>query len=482
MISGKKLINATKWSALTEILAKLVTPISSMILARILVPEVFGVVASVNMVISFCDVFTDAGFQKYVIQREYKDEEQLNKISTVAFWTNLLLSIAIWLIVITFSEPIAKLVGCEGYGLAVSVACALLPLHALSSIPNARLKRDMNFQAIFIIRVLTIITPFVVTLPIAFISRSYWALICGSLASSFVTAVITFIKVSWKPSFFYDFNMLKDMLSFSLWSVVESVLVWLINWGDMFIVGMFLSTHYLGIYKTSINMVNSIITVISATVSPVMLSALSRLQDDKSGYRSTFYNISFYSGVLLIPMGVGMLVFKQTMCDIALGSVWSEGASLMGIWGLISALAILFNSYNGCVFISNGRPKISAIAQLLQILCIIPAVYISVQVDFICLSYTRALIRIVGMIINCILAYKLFSISAAHTIRMLWPCIFSSLVMAVCGLALLSIWDGIIMEIISIGICVVVYFAVLFIFPSTRKRLYLKLKRKVFKI
>lgn len=479
MISRKKLLNATKWSALTEILAKLVTPISSMILARILVPEVFGIVASVNMVISFCDVFIDGGFQKYVIQREYVDQEQLDKISTVAFWTNLFFSIVIWLIVTVFSESIAKLVGCEGNELAVSVACALLPLHALSSIPNARLKREMNFQTIFAIRVLAMITPFVVTLPIALVSRSYWSLICGSLANAFVSAVITFIKVSWKPSLFYDFNMLKDMLSFSMWSVVESILVWLINWGDMFIVGMYLSTHYLGVYKTSINMVNSIIAVISATVSPVMLSALSRLQNDKNSYKSTFYNISFYSGVLLIPMGVGMFVFKQTMCDIALGSAWSEGAPLMGIWGLVSATAILFNTYNGCVFISNGKPKISAIVQLLQILCIIPAVYISVQVNFICLSYTRALVRVVGMIINCIIAYQFFSISAFSTIRMLLPCIFSSLVMAVCGLTLLSIWDGIIMNIISIAICAVVYFSVLFLFPSTRSRIINKFRGKL---
>lgn len=479
-ISGQKLIKATKWSALTEILAKLVTPISSMVLARLLEPEVFGIVASINMVISFCDVFTDAGFQKYVIQREYENKKVLDNISTVAFWTNFFLSIVIWLMVIVFSEPVAKLVGCKGHGFTVSVACALLPLHALSSIPNARLKRDMNFQALFVIRILTMITPFVVTLPIAFISRSYWSLICGSLANSFVTAVITFIKVSWKPSFFYDFYMLKDMLSFSLWSVVESILAWLINWGDMFIVGMFLSSHYLGIYKTSINMVNSIIAVISASISPVMLSALSRLQNNEKEYKKNFYNISFYSGIILIPMGVGMIVFRQTMCDILLGSAWSEGATLMGLWGLISAIAILFNTYNGCVFISNGRPKVSALIQLLQILCIIPAVYVSVQIDFTCLSYTRALIRIVGMIINCIVVYKLFSISALHTVNMLRPCIFSSLAMGVCGILLRSVCEGLIGNIFSIGLCTIIYFFILCLFPNIRRKMFLILKGKFF--
>ena len=79
-------------------------------------PEVFGIVASINMVISFCDVFSDAGFQKYVIQHETTGEEELNKISDVAFWTNFIISIFILGIVVIFSSPIAKLIGCEGYG------------------------------------------------------------------------------------------------------------------------------------------------------------------------------------------------------------------------------------------------------------------------------------------------------------------------------------------------------------------------------
>ena len=66
---SNKIVNATKWSALTEVLSKLITPITSMVMARLLTPEAYGVVATFSIIIALADIFADAGFQKYLIQR-----------------------------------------------------------------------------------------------------------------------------------------------------------------------------------------------------------------------------------------------------------------------------------------------------------------------------------------------------------------------------------------------------------------------------
>ena len=87
-----KVFHATKWSAITEIFAKLFTPISTMILARLLVPEAFGAIATITIVITFAEIFSDAGFQKYLIQHDFKTEDELNNNTNVAFLTNLFLS------------------------------------------------------------------------------------------------------------------------------------------------------------------------------------------------------------------------------------------------------------------------------------------------------------------------------------------------------------------------------------------------------
>lgn len=475
-----RMANATKWSAVTEILSKLVTPVSSMVLARILAPEVFGVVTSINLVISFCDVFADAGFQKYIIQRNNKEKKELDHICNVAFWTNLFISLLIWFVIFLFEEPIAKLVGSPGEGFALTIACVNLPLHAFTSIQNARLKRELDFKKLFYVRGLTILIPFVVTIPLALITRSFWALIIGTIAMNAATVVVMYFIIEWKPRFDFSFKTLRIIFGFSIWSLLESILVWVINWGDTFVIGMLLSQHYLGLYKTAMNIVNQIVGVVSATLTPVLLSALSRAQDDDNEFKKIYYNTSFYTGILLFPMSIGMYVYRDLMCEIALGSAWLEAAPLMGIWGFVSAIAIIFNSYNGSVLIAKGKPKLSVIVQIVQIAAIIPAVYITAKMDFETLSYTRSLIRFFGMIVHAIVVWKLCGLSTLKLLKMLLPSIMAAVVMGLAGIVFIYYSNGIVMELLSILACCLIYLLLLMIFPTTR-RLVCVMADKVFK-
>ena len=118
---NSKVVSATKWSGITEIIAKLVAPITTMVLARLLTPDAFGVLVTAQMVISFAEIFTDAGFQKYIVQHEFCDDEDKYKSTTVAFWANLIMSLLIWVGITIFSTPIAHLVGCEGHGIVITV-------------------------------------------------------------------------------------------------------------------------------------------------------------------------------------------------------------------------------------------------------------------------------------------------------------------------------------------------------------------------
>ena len=253
-----KVINATKWSSIAEITAKIVNPITNMILARILIPEAFGVVATVTMIVSFADMFTDSGFQKYLVQHDFNSEEERYQNANVAFWTNFGISIVLWGIIILFKEELATLVGNPGLGDVVSIACLQLPLTSFSSIQMALYKRDFDFKTLFLVRVITICIPIFVTIPLALLGLNYWSLIIGSIFAQLTNAVILTIKSRWKPKLFYKVSILREMLSFSIWSLIEAISIWFTNWIDVFIISSVLTQYYLGIYKTSTAMVNSL--------------------------------------------------------------------------------------------------------------------------------------------------------------------------------------------------------------------------------
>ncbi|MGY3313448.1 O-antigen/teichoic acid export membrane protein [Peribacillus simplex] len=465
----RKVVSATKWSTFTEIIAKLVVPLTNIILARILTPDAFGVIATITMIITFVDMFTDAGFQKYLVQHEFKDEEEKHKNANVAFFTNFGLSVFLWGIIILFSEQIAELVGNPNLGNVIAIACIQLPLTAFSSIQMALYRRDFDFKTLFMVRMISICIPIVVTIPLALLGLSYWALIIGTVFMQFSNAIVLTIKSKWKPQWFYNIKILREMLSFSIWSLVEAVSIWLTIWVDTFIIGSLLSEYYLGIYKTSTTMVNALMALITASIVPVLFSTLSRLQNDNEKFNQTFFNMQRIVSVLVFPLGIGVYLYSDLATQILLGSQWSEASEIIGIWALTSGIVIVLSHFCSEVYRAKGRPKLSFLAQLLHLIVIVPICLISSKYGFWTLIYARSWIRLEGVLVHFIIMKVAMGFSILRILRNVFPTAISAVVMGVLGSFLQKLYEGIVWSCISIIICVVFYFCFLYLFPDMRK-------------
>lgn len=469
-MNSKKIFNATKWSSITEIIAKMITPIVNMILARLLTPEAFGAVATITMVISFAEIFTDAGFQKYIIQHDFKDEDELNKSTNVAFWTNFIISNVIIIAIYLYRDAIAELVGSPGLGTSISIASVLILIASFSSIQNARYKRAFDFKSLFYARTVTAIIPLIVTVPLAVVMRNYWALLIGNFASQLVNAIILTVNSKWKPSFDYNFILLKQMFSFSAWTLLESISIWLTSYMGVFIVGSFLNEYYLGIYKTSMSTVNSYMGIITSAITPVLFSTLSRYQDDEIEFKKTYYGFQRMVSVLIFPMGIGIYLFSDLVTQILLGSQWMEASGFVGLWGLTSSFTIVFSHFSSEVFRSKGNPKISLFSQLLHLSFLIPILLIFVNYNFGILYIARSTVRVQGILTALIIMQVLYRFRIWDAIKNVLPMICSSFVMGVVGYGLQQISEHILWQFVSIVICMVVYFTVLLVFFSTIRK------------
>lgn len=467
---NNKVVKATKWSAMTEILSKLLTPITSMVLARLLTPEAFGVVTTLTMIITFAEIFTDAGFQKYLIQHEFIDEKDREDSTNVAFWSNLVMSMLIWGIITLFSDPLAALVGNPGLGYVLIVACAAIPLAAFSSIQMALYKRDMDFKTLFKVRMVGIFVPVFITIPCALIIKNFWALVIGHLFQNIINAVLLTAFSKWKPCWFYSFAKLKEMLSFTVWSMFESISIWLTSYFDIFIVGSMLSQHYLGLYKTSSTVVGQIIGLVTATTTPILFSALSRLQDDEKEFQSLFFRFQKIVGILVIPIGVGLFIFRDLATEIILGDQWGEAAGFVGLWALTSALTIVLSHYSSEVYRAKGKPKLSVLAQWLHIVVLWPTILISVRYGFETLYIARSLVRLELIIVNlCIMAF-IIKMPVGRMFTNILPSLIASLSMFV--VLILPNTEKLIINIAYVFIAALVYFAVVLLFSEERRVLF----------
>lgn len=477
---GSKVMNAAKWSSITEVSSKCIQPISNMLLARILSPDAFGVVATINIIISFVDMFTDAGFQKYIIQNDFKDEESLEKSLTVAFWTNLFISIGLWLFIVIFRDQIATLVGSPGLGVTIAIACITLPMTSFSSLQIGYYKRKFDFKTLFFSRIIGILIPIFITVPLAFIMRTYWALVIGTILTNLSNAVVLTYCSKWKPKFFYSIDILKSMFSFSIWSLIEQITIWLTLYIGTFVVGVYLSPYYLGMYKTSMTTVNQIMNLITSATTPILFSTLSRLQSNREEFMRVFFSFQRYVSILVLPMGVGIFMYRELITQILLGSQWSEAAGFVGIWGLMSGIMIVFGYYSSEVYRSLGKPKLSVLSQVLHLIVLIPLLIITSQKNFTVLYTARSLVRIQAIIVDLIIMWIAVKISPLKMIANVWQYILASIIMGVVAYFLQSISQSFVWSFISIFICIIFYFGILCISKRNRE-IISKVVFKVFK-
>lgn len=467
---NSKIVNATKWSALAEILSKLITPITSMVMARLLTPEAFGVVATFSVIIALAEVFSDAGFQKYLIQHEFIDDVERDQHTNVAFWSNLVLSFVLWGVIALFCQPLASLVGSPGLGLVLVISCAGIPLTGFCSIQAALMKRDFDFKTLFLRRLVAILVPIFVTIPLAIWLRNYWALVLGNLIMNLANAIFFSIKSNWKPRKFYSFSILKNMMSFCAWSIVDAILVWATSYADIFFIGKVLNAYYLGLYRTSGSIVGQIVSLITAIILPVIMPTLSRLQDDFPEMRRVLLRFQKTTAIILLPLGAGIFVFRDLITNIVLGSQWTEAAGFLGLSGLMEAVVVIFARFCSPVYPAIGKPRVSVIVQILHLIVLIPAIIISGQYGFKALYITRSLVRLELVLVNMIAVYVLIKQSPWKMLSNIIPQSTCSILMAAVGCILLKFNNSIALSLVWIILCIGIYFTSLyFLFPKERK-------------
>ena len=463
-----KVVAAAKWSLITEVLAKLITPVTNIILAHILAPTAFGILATIMMVISFAEMLADAGFQKFLVQYEFESEDEKQKNVSVAFISNIVLAIVLWLIIIIWRDELAILVGNEGLGFPLAVMGAMLPLGAFSSIQMAMYRRSFNFKFLLSIRMITIITPLFISIPMALAGFDYWSLIAGLLAAHLFTAIALCVRQEKLISIYFSSTVFRKMFSFSAWSLAEAFSIWLTAWVDTFIISHFLNAYYLGVYKMPTAIVTTVMAIATSSMAPVLFSALSRYQHNKVEFEKTFLTFQRYMALFLVPFGVGMFVYQDFIVQILLGPQWKLAGIVLGSWALSSSLVTAISYLISEAFRAKGMPNISFLAQMAHLFVLIPVIYVCVQYDFTTFVYARSIVRVEMIAVLLYLLAIYVGMNAWLVIRNIKSYIIASAVVGTGSYVLLHLHNSMIWTIFCICISLMLYLVVLYLFPTER--------------
>jgi O-antigen/teichoic acid export membrane protein len=385
----EKAINSIKWTTIAEVFTRLLQPLTAIILARLLSPQEFGVVGVAIIVISFSQIFWEAGLGKTIIQAD----KDISITATVTFWTNVILSLLIYIAIFTVAPKVGQIYGDPVLTpLILKVLGIQVVIQAFSVVQNALFQRDLNFKILFLIRIMSAFIPLLITMPLALIGMGVWALVWGSLAGTLFQSVALWLFSSWRPSITYNWIIALRAWQFSRWVILEGILAWFYNWADSVLLGVYLGTKDLGLYRTA-NIF--IVMVFGVGINPllsILYPMFSRIQNDRNVLVATFGKAVRLVTAVVLPVALILSLFGNQIADIVFGDKWIGLGQIISFLAIVQGWSWFQGGINSEAYKAIGRPDVNPKLMAIALIYYLPIYFFSLSKGFELFLWARLLV------------------------------------------------------------------------------------------
>jgi lipopolysaccharide exporter len=325
--------------------------ISTLVLARLLLPEHFGVVALVVIALQFFELLVEIGNQQYIIQKAKVTEADLN----TAWSMDIVTKSAMFVLILFLAPFLADFFETPELTAALAVAAITLPLRALKSPGMMLLAREINYRPIFRLTLWQKGLSFIVVITWAFTSPSHWAIISGTLVSGVVFTIGSYRVHTFRPR--WTLVHFRQQWQFSQWLLLRGIVGFTRSQIDNLMVSRLFGTAQLGGY----NLVRevSLLPALSAII-PMSEPLLAAISESKSNPQTLAYRIRLSLALMitaLIPITAFIMLYPELIIRVLLGPDWSEFAPLLEPFGLFFFTFCLFALISDAI-IAQGKVKL----------------------------------------------------------------------------------------------------------------------------
>ena len=324
---GKKFASSAGWVFVEQWLSKLVSVALFAVLARLLTPSDFGVVALATTFVVFLQVISNSGLASALVQKPQLDP----KDASTTFWTSVSLAIGTYALLVLFARPLSAIVGEPKLANVLLVMGLIVPISTLSRTPAALLARGFAFKALSLRTIGATTISAAISLPLAFAGAGVWALVAQAVADAIFASVLLWSSTKWRPRFEYSFSSLRSMwrtglslLGIELLDAVQSQI-------DKLLVGVLFSTADLGVYSLAQRIGLMLQELTTTVVSRVSLTTFSRAQSDLVRVERIFRQLTFATATLSFPAFAIFASLSPQIVPFVFGPGWDEAIPLIWI-------------------------------------------------------------------------------------------------------------------------------------------------------
>lgn len=317
-INSKTLSVSFFWSFLEQGGSSVVALIVQIILARLLLPEVFGVMAILLVIISLINTLAQSGFGSALIQKK-----DATKVSfSTAFWLSMLLSLILYIIVFLASPFIAEAYSMPELCTYIRVLSLSVFLDSLNSIQRSYLQKELKFKSLFRANFIAMLLSACVSILMALNGFGVWSLIAQTLSQAIVACIALLIQVPWKPTLDFDRKDAKSLFSFGWRICLTGVLNTFYTGLSELVIGKTNTTAELGFYSQGRKWPNAAMGAVNNALQNVLFPALSELQDNLPAFRAAIRKILSSGFYITAPICFLAAAISEPIVVLLLGDTW----------------------------------------------------------------------------------------------------------------------------------------------------------------
>jgi len=313
-----KSIKGIKWVGIGETIVRFLHVAATIILARLLGPEIFGSFAICLICFRLMNSIGDLGFSAVIVQKKKVESNQLDSILVLCFVFCVISTLFIY-----FSANIVEaFFKYENLSNSIRYFSFIFLCVPINAVYRSIFVRDMRFFSLTLIEVVSFLLNISISLLLAFQGKGIWALIAGLYLESISQTFLFLIYGKWKPRLRIDFNAISESLNFAS-KVMFARIGYFFNTNiDNLLIGKFLGQHFLGIYLIAYSLIDMPVQRISKNVAKVAFPTLSKFQDNMSEFKKAYRTSNYLLSIIILPLFIGLFIVADDFCALLYGFQW----------------------------------------------------------------------------------------------------------------------------------------------------------------
>ena len=369
---GKKMAKGAAWMVLFKLVERSLGLISTLVLARLLVPADFGIVAMATSVIAVLELLSGFSFDIALIQKQDAERRHYD----TAWTLNILTWGAMAVLMIAAAAPMAAFyreprVEHVLYALAIGIFAT-----GFENIGIVAFRKELTLNKDFYFLVTKKFVAAATGIAVALIFRSYWALVAGMVTSRVLGAALSYFVHPFRPRF--SLAGARELLHFSRWLFVLSVQGAVISRAADFIVGRIAGPTALGVYNLGQEISNLPTTELVQPISRALFPGYARMAHDQGELRRGFLSVVSLLALLAVPAAAGIAVLANPLVNVLLGRKWLDVIPVIGVLAPYGLLMALYTTAMH-LFIASGRAKTVTWLAMIQLAVLLPGLVLGVR-------------------------------------------------------------------------------------------------------